>query len=225
VSRPRVLVVEDEPGIREAVAFTLRGEGYEVGEEETGDGALLSARHGRWDVLLLDVMLPDLSGVEVCRRLREESDVPILLVSARDAEVERVLGLESGADDYVTKPFSMPELVSRVRALLRRRELDRRTSVVRVGAIELDLVRHEVRVGDARVAVTPTEFKLLALLASERRPFSRGEIMRHLWESAWAGDERTVDVHVKNIRQRLAAHDSTASLIETVRGVGYRLSS
>jgi two-component system response regulator RegX3 len=217
-----VLVVEDEPAIREAVAFTLRGEGYEVGEEKTGNGALASVRHGRWDVLLLDVMLPDLSGLEVCRRLREESDVPILLVSARDAEVERVLGLESGADDYVTKPFSMPELVSRVRALLRRRDLDRRSSVLRVGAVELDLVRHEVRVGDARVALTPTEFRLLSLLASERRPFTRAEIMRHLWESAWVGDERTVDAHVKNIRQRVAAHAS-AELIETVRGVGYRL--
>ena len=216
----RVLIGEDEPAIREAVAFTLRGEGYEVGEEETGEGGLIAARHGSWDVLLLDVMLPDLSGVEVCRRLREESGLPILLVSARDAEVERVLGLESGADDYVTKPFSMPELVSRVRALLRRRELDRGTSVVRLGAIELDLVRHEVRVGDAHVPMTPTEFKLLALLASERRPFTRAEIMRHLWESAWAGDERTVDVHVKNIRQRVGAH---GTLIETLRGVGYRL--
>ena len=133
------------------------------------------------------------------------------------------MGLESGADDYVTKPFSMQELMSRVRALLRRRELDRRTSVVRAGAVELDLVRHEVRVGDARVAVTPTEFKLLALLASERRPFTRAEIMRHLWESAWAGDERTVDAHVKNIRQRLAALGERAALIDTVRGIGYRL--
>jgi two-component system response regulator RegX3 len=222
VTAPRVLVVEDEPAIREAVAYTLRSEGYEVAEEENGMDALVTARSGYWDVLLLDVMLPDLSGVEVCRRLRDESDVPILLLTARDAEVDRVLGLESGADDYVTKPFSMPELVSRVRALLRRRELDRQTSVVRVGSVELDLVRHEVRVGNGRIAMTPTEFRLLALLASERRPFARGEIMRHLWESAWSGDERTVDVHVKNIRRRLAIFGA-AGVIETVRGVGYRL--
>jgi DNA-binding response OmpR family regulator len=217
------LVVEDEPAIREAVAFSLREQGYDVGEEETAGDALLAARGGRWDVLVLDVMLPDLSGVELCRRLRAESDVPILLLTARDAEVDRVLGLESGADDYVTKPFSMPELLSRIRALIRRRELDLRAPFLRAGELELDLVRHEVRHAGGRIQVTPTEFRLLALLASERRPFSRDEIMRHLWDSTWVGDGRTVDAHVKNLRQKLDPHVDAGATLVTVRGVGYRL--
>ena len=218
----RILIVDDEDAIREGVSYALRGEGFDVADADTGEAALDAARNEAWDVVVLDVMLPGISGIEVCRRVRAESDVPILLLTARDAEVDRVLGLESGADDYVVKPFSMAELVSRVRAILRRRELDRGASVVRAGSLTLDLARYEAHLGDERVRLTPTEFRLLALLASEDRAFTRREIMRHLWESGYVGDERLVDAHVANIRRKLREPDE-AERVVTVRGVGYRL--
>jgi DNA-binding response OmpR family regulator len=217
-----VLVVDDEEAIRDAVCYALRSDGYDVHDRETGEEALDAVRAEPWDVLVLDVMLPGLSGIEVCRRIRAGSDVPILLLTARDAEVDRVLGLESGADDYVVKPFSTPELVSRVRAILRRRELDRGASVVRAGSLVLDLARHEVHVDGERVRLTPTEFRILALLASEERSFTRREVMQHLWDRAHIGDERAVDVHVANIRRKLGEGEAPARLV-TVRGVGYRL--
>jgi two-component system response regulator RegX3 len=219
----RILVVDDEDAIRDAVSYALRSEGYDVGDRATGEAALDAARDERWDLLVLDVMLPGVSGVEVCRRLRGESDVPILLLTARDAEVDRVLGLETGADDYVTKPFSMAELVSRVRAILRRRELDLRAVVTRIGALELDAARHEVRVDGSPVRLTPTEFRLLALLAAEHRTFTRREIMQHLWESSYVGDERAADVHVANIRRKIERDAQEPERLVTVRGVGYRL--
>jgi len=222
--RARVLVVEDEPAIRESVAYTLRSEGYEVDESADASSAIEAVDRTPYDVVLLDIVLPDLSGVEVCRRVRERSDVPILMVTARDAEVDRVIGLDAGADDYVTKPFSMPELVSRIRAILRRRDLDRGAARRRVGDVELDLARHEASVAGTRVRLTPTEFKLLALLASQDRPFSRREIMQHLWESDYVGDVRAADVHVANIRRKLG-DAGAADQVVTVRGVGYRLAA
>jgi DNA-binding response OmpR family regulator len=146
------------------------------------------------------------------------------MLTARDAEVDRVLGLEMGADDYVTKPFSTAELLSRVRAILRRRELDRGMTVRVVGSLELDVSRYEARVDGVPVRLTPTEFRLLALLASHDRPFSRREIMQHLWESAYVGDERAADVHIANLRRKLD-RDGEADRIVTVRGVGYRLAA
>jgi len=219
----RVLVVDDEEAIRDAVCYALRSDGYEVDGRETGEEALDAVRAEPWDVLVLDVMLPGLSGIEVCRRIRAESDVPVLLLTARDAEVDRVLGLESGADDYVVKPFSTPELVSRVRAILRRRELDRGASFRRVGDVELDLARYEAHVAGERVRLTPTEFRLLSLLATEERAFTRREIMSHLWESLHVGDERAVDVHVANIRRKIEGDEAEPRRLVTVRGVGYRL--
>jgi two-component system response regulator RegX3 len=180
----RIVVVDDEPAIRDAVSYTLRSEGYDVEALATGEEALAAVEsEPSPDLLVLDLMLPGLSGLEVCRRARAAGDIPILLLSARDSEVDRVVGLEAGADDYVTKPFSIAELVSRVRAIIRRRELDRASihPVLRVGAIELDLTRHECRVDGDRVALTPSEFKVLALLAGEpERVFSRREIMQDL---------------------------------------------
>ena len=166
----RVLVVDDEPAIQDAVSYALRSDGFDVVTAGTGEEALAMLAEEGFDVVVLDIMLPGVSGVEVCRRAREQGDVPIILLSARDAEVDRVLGLESGADDYVTKPFSMAELLSRVRALLRRRELDRRAgdgAVRRLGRLEIDPVRHAVRVDGEAVRLTPSEFKLLALLAEQ----------------------------------------------------------
>jgi two-component system response regulator RegX3 len=223
----RSLVVDDEAAIRETVGYALRSEGYEVSDAADGEEALEVARSNGFDVLILDLMLPKLSGVEVCRRLRAESDVPILLLTAKDAEVDRVLGLEAGADDYVTKPFSMAELVSRVRAILRRRQLDRSASggvVHRVGGMTLDLVRYGAQVEGRAVNLTRSEFKLLALLAAEpERVFSRRQIMQHLWESSYVGDQRACDIHVSNIRKKIERDPTRPERLLTVRGVGYRL--
>ena len=224
----RILVVDDEAAIRETVGYALRGEGYEVSDAADGEEALEVARSNGFDVLILDLMLPKLSGVEVCRRLRAESDVPILLLTAKDAEVDRVLGLEAGADDYVTKPFSVAELVSRVRAILRRRQLDRSAAaggiVYRVGGLSLDLVRYGAQVDGRAVNLTRSEFKLLTLLAAEpERVFSRREIMQHLWESSYVGDQRACDIHVSNIRRKIERDPAHPERLLTVRGVGYRL--
>ena len=220
----KILLVDDEPAIRDAVGYILRSNGFAVETAASAESALDSLARERFDLMLLDVMLPRLSGMELCRRVRAESDIPILMLTARDAEVDRVLGLEMGADDYVTKPFSTAELLSRVRAILRRRELDRGMTVRVVGSLELDVSRYEARVDGVPVRLTPTEFRLLALLASEDRPFSRREIMQHLWESSYVGDERAADVHIANLRRKLD-RDGEADRIVTVRGVGYRLAA
>jgi two-component system response regulator RegX3 len=222
---PAILLVDDEPAIRDAVGYILRSNGFAVETVASAEGALEALDRGdRFDLMVLDVMLPRLSGMELCRRVRATSDMPIIMLTARDAEVDRVLGLESGADDYVTKPFSTAELLSRVRAILRRRDLDRGTSVRAVGSVEVDLARHEVRVGGQPVRLTPTEFRLVSLLASQDRPFSRREIMQHLWESSYVGDERAADVHVANIRRKLESDGDPARIV-TIRGVGYRLAA
>ena len=223
----RILVAEDEPAIADALEYALRSEGFEV--EAVGDGAaaLERALDDSFDLLVLDVMLPRLAGTEVCRRLRAESAIPIIMLTARSAEMDRVLGLEIGADDYVTKPFSMAELLGRVRALLRRRALDRgdaHLALRRVGGVELDLSRHEVRVDDRRVQLTRSEFRLLALLAEHpERVFSRREIMQHLWNSDYVGDQRACDIHVSNLRRKLERDPARPERLVTVRGTGYKL--
>jgi len=224
--RERILIVEDEPAISEAVEYALRAEGFEVEAVDDGNTALTQARARAYDLLVLDLMLPGLSGVEVCRQLRDENPVPILMLTAKDAEVDRVLGLEVGADDYVTKPFSVPELVARVRALLRRRELDTRQAIakLRVGGLELDLAKHQARLNGEQIPLTAFELKLLTLLAGEpERVFSRGEIMRHLWDSSYVGDERACDLHVSNIRRKIERDPARPERVVTVRGSGYKL--
>ena len=223
----RILVVDDDPGLRDVVSFALRGEGHEVTEEGDGEGALRAVRRESFDLLILDLMLPDLSGVEVCRRVRTDSTVPIIMLTAKDGEVDRVLGLETGADDYVTKPFSVLELVSRVRAMLRRREFDRadtKVPVRRLGGLRLDFARHQVLVDDGEVLLTPSEFKVLAYLADQpERVFSRRQIMEHLWESVYVGDEHACDVHISNLRRKIERDPAHPERIVTVRGVGYKL--
>jgi two-component system, OmpR family, response regulator RegX3 len=222
----RILVVDDEPAIVDAVTYALRASGFEVDTFGDGESALEAARRDGYDVLVLDVRLPGLSGIEICRRLRSESDVPILILTAMDAEVDRVLGLEAGADDYVTKPFSVAELVSRVRAILRRRELDRAAGggVRRVGSLELDVHRHEVRIDGRAIRLTPSEFRLLAFLAQEpERVYSRREIMQHLWDSTYVGDQRACDIHVSNVRRKIEGAPGRPQRLVTVRGVGYKL--
>lgn len=215
-----MLIAEDEPAIADSVSYALRSEGFEVETVEDGEQALEAARSDGYDVLVLDVMLPGLSGIEVCRRVRAESAVPIVMLTARVAEVDRVLGLESGADDYIMKPFSMPELVSRVRAILRRRALDLAAPTeLRVGALVLDLSRHLATIDGENVALTVSEFRLLTLLARDpERVFSRRELMQHLWDSTYVGDQRAGDTHIANLRRKIGA-----DRLVTVRGVGYKL--
>jgi two-component system response regulator RegX3 len=224
---PRVLLVDDDPGVRDVVAFTLRRDGFEVDEERDGAAALEAARSSGYDVVILDVMLPELSGTDVCRALRAESDVPILMLTARDAEIDRVLGLELGADDYVTKPFSTAELLSRVRAILRRRELDRANggiTVRRLGGLQIDLGRHEVLVDGERVHLTLSEFKVLALLAEQPESIvSRRELMQHLWASEHVGDEHACEVHISNLRRKIERDPTKPERLVTVRGMGYKL--
>jgi two-component system response regulator RegX3 len=220
---PKILIAEDEPAILDAVSYTLRGEGFEVDGVADGESALEAARSRPYDLMVLDLMLPKLSGSEVCRRVRNESALPIVMLTAKSATSDRILGLEIGADDYVTKPFSMDELVGRIRALLRRRELDRRgpDGGVAAAGIEIDAYRHRVVVDGEQRNLTPSEFKVLSLLASEPgRVFTRREIMQHLWDSRYVGDQRACDIHVSNLRGKLGAER-----IETVRGVGYRLTT
>jgi two-component system, OmpR family, response regulator RegX3 len=222
----RILVVDDEEAIVDAVAYALRASGFEVETFGDGESALKAARASDYDVLVLDIRLPGLSGLEICRRLRGESDVPILILTAMDAEVDRVLGLEAGADDYVTKPFSVAELVSRVRAILRRRELDRASGdgIRRVGSLELDVNRHEVRIDGRTIRLTPSEFRLLAFLAQEpEHVYSRREIMQHLWDSTYVGDQRACDIHVSNLRRKIEETPGRPQRLVTIRGVGYKL--
>jgi DNA-binding response OmpR family regulator len=223
----KLLVVDDERDIIETLAYALEREGFDVTTAVTGEDALDRARGSHFDVVILDVMLPGVSGLDVCRTLRSESDIPILLLTARDAEVDRVLGLELGADDYIVKPFSTPELVSRVRAILRRRELDRgagAASEIAVAGLTIDLDRHEVSVDGRPVRLTPSEFRLLRLLAEEPgRVFTREQIMEHLWRTPFVGDTRACDTHISNIRRKIERDPLHPTVIETVREVGYRL--
>jgi two-component system response regulator RegX3 len=223
----RVLVVDDEPAILDAVSYALRAGGFEVECRTDGESALTAAQGGQYDLVILDVRLPTLSGIEVCRRLRTESQVPILMLTALDAEIDRVLGLEAGADDYVTKPFSIAELLSRVRAIFRRRDLDRAAhgyTMRTVGGLSLDLASHKVELDGEQLSLTPSEFKLLALLAGEpERVFSRREIMQHLWDSTYVGDMRATDIHVSNLRRKLEPRPGSPRRLVTVRGAGYKL--
>jgi two-component system response regulator RegX3 len=220
-----VLVVDDEEAIRDAVAYVLRADGNDVEVASTGTEAIETVGAKPFDLVVLDVMLPDLSGVEVARRVRADSNVPIIMLTARSGETDLVLGFEAGADDYVAKPFSVHELVSRVRAILRRRLLDQAAGgeVRRVGDVEIDGLRHEVRVGGRRVQLTPTEYRLLVKLAEADRAFRRRELLEAVWETLFVPDPRSCDVHVANLRRKLEDDPAQPRRVLTVRGVGYRL--
>jgi DNA-binding response OmpR family regulator len=221
MERGTILVVDDEPNIADLVELYLRRDGYRVVKAAAGEDVAAAVSAHRPRLVVLDVGLPDIDGLEVCRRLRQNSSIPVIFLTARDTEIDRVLGLELGADDYVTKPFSPPELVARVKAVLRRTDSTAPPSeIVQVGAVTIDAGRREVRVGDAPVALTTKEFDLLRFLAE--RPglaLSRQQILDGVWGFDWFGDARTVDVHIAQVRKKLAA----AVRIDTVRGVGYRL--
>ena len=219
----RILVVEDEQSIRTIVEYALRDAGFTVITAARGDDALRVVDREPVDLVVLDLMLPGLDGLEVCKRIRAERNIPIIMLSARGEELDKVLGLELGADDYVTKPFSPRELVSRVKANLRRARLEPdRSAPLRAGDLEIDSTARTVRRGDDEVTLTYSEFEILHKLASSpRRVFTREELMNHLWKDHFIGDLRSVDVHVRHLRQKIEESPSEPVLIRTVRGVGY----
>jgi DNA-binding response OmpR family regulator len=224
---PSVLLVEDETNLADAVRLNLEREGFDVRMANDGVGGLAEARRETPDIIVLDIMLPDLNGLEVCRALRRESDVPILMLTALGEEVDKVVGLELGADDYVTKPFSMRELLARVRAILRRpRNAAGPASpdeMLRSGNLEIDLAAHVVRLDGEAIPMRPREFALLALLVKNpRRVYTRNQILEALWGHDYIGDERTVDVHIRWLREKLEEKPSDPTRIVTLRGIGYR---
>lgn len=223
-----VLVIEDDAGIIDVVSFALSSEGFEVASATTGADGIALLRTVSPDAVLLDVQLPDASGFDLCRRIRLESTVPVIMLTVRDAERDKVMGLEAGADDYVTKPFSVVELVSRVRAVCRRRELDRseHTSLVRtVGPLQLDIARRKVTVDGRTEQLTPSEFGILSML-SERpgQVLSRAEILDQVHELDGEGGDRTCDFHIFKLRRKIETDPARPRRILTVRGAGYRLS-
>jgi DNA-binding response OmpR family regulator len=221
----KVLVVDDEDHIVELARIYLTREGYEV--EGVGDGSLALARFAQVkpDLVVLDIMLPGLDGISICKEIRKQSQVPIIMLTAKDEVTDKVVGLEVGADDYLTKPFHPQELVARAKALLRRSRIEPDApKLIRAGKLEVDLERHEVRCGEARVQLRPKEFDLLTLLARHPgRVFQRSELLDLVWGYDFPGYTRTVDVHVQQVREKLAAAAITHPSIETVWGVGYRL--
>ncbi|MBA2546424.1 MAG: response regulator transcription factor [Solirubrobacterales bacterium] len=227
----RILVVDDEPSVRESVAYALEQEGFDVTLASNGEDAETKIDDdGTFDLLILDIMMPGKSGLDICREVRSQSAVPIILLTAKDAEVDKVVGLEVGADDYVTKPFSVRELLGRVRAQLRRRELDRTDgadgSTIEAGPVSVDLARHLVTVRGEPVNLTRSEFQVLRLLVeSPGQVFSRKEIMEELWQTEFRGDVRACDVHISNLRQKVESDPQNPELVLTVRRVGYRFAS
>ena len=221
----KVLVVDDEAHIRELCELYLTRDGFQVESVGDGEEALRRVTQSKPDLVVLDVMLPGMDGLEVCREIRKASQVPIIMLTARDEVTDKIVGLELGADDYVTKPFAPQELVARARALLRRAQAEPdQPRVVRAGGLEVDLERHEVRHGEARVQLRPKEFDLLALLVRHPgRVFQRSELLDLVWGYDFPGYTRTVDVHVQQVREKLGRAGVTAPAIETVWGVGYKL--
>jgi DNA-binding response OmpR family regulator len=236
--RPLVLVVDDEPALRDAIAYSLKREGWRVELARDGLEALQLTGSLQPDLIVLDVMLPGLDGIQVCRAIRAKSDVPVLFLSAKGEDVDRILGLEIGGDDYLTKPFVMRELVARVRANLRRTQrvsapspqpepgpaLTTIAGVRKVGPLEIDPAAHIVRVAGKPISLKPKEFDLL--LYFMERPnltLSREALLRHVWKYEHSVDTRTIDVHMRGLRQKIESDPSNPVLIETVRGYGYRL--
>ena len=222
----KVLVVEDEESFSEAIAFMLGKEGFEVTVAASGPVALEEFERNGADLILLDLMLPGMSGSEVCRIIRQKSSVPIIMVTAKADEIDKIVGLEIGADDYVTKPYSSRELVARIRAVLRRHtdvEEELFTSVLEVGPVRMDIERHTVAVRGEPVALPLKEFDLLELLMRNAgRVLTRGQLIDRVWGSDYVGDTKTLDVHIKRLRSKLEADPANPTHVLTVRGLGYK---
>lgn len=221
----RVLVVEDEESFSDALSYMLTKEGFEVAVAADGSSALKEYERAGADVILLDLMLPEKSGTEVCRELRAESSVPIIMVTARDSEVDKVVGLELGADDYITKPYSPRELVARIRAVLRRSSepVDPIQTVLEAGPVRMDVDRHTVTVGVDNVQLPLKEFELLEmLLRNAGRVLTRGQLIDRVWGANYVGDTKTLDVHVKRLRSKIEKEPGKPRHLVTVRGLGYK---
>lgn len=224
----RILLVEDEESYRAPLAYQLKREGYEVITATTGDEGLDKFRRAGADLVLLDLMLPGMSGTDVCREIRAESGVPIIMVTAKDTEIDKILGLEFGADDYITKPYSSRELVARVRAVLRRQQTNAQElvteSVLRTARIIMDVERHRVEIDGQKVSFPLREFELLeVLLRNAGRVLTRAQLIDLVWGSDYVGDTKTLDVHIKRLRSKIELDPATPMTITTVRGLGYRL--
>jgi two-component system response regulator RegX3 len=222
----RVLVVEDEESYSDALSYMLGKEGFEVAVAATGPDALTEFDRFGADIVLLDLMLPGLPGTEVCRQIRQTSNVPVIMVSAKDDEVDKVVGLELGADDYVTKPYSPRELVARIRAVLRRGagESDLAPAILEAGPVRMDVERHVVSVHGEPTRLPLKEFELLEMfLRNPGRVLTRGQLIDRVWGSDYVGDTKTLDVHVKRLRAKLEAEPSHPTMLVTVRGLGYKL--
>ncbi|MCW3489001.1 response regulator transcription factor [Dethiobacter alkaliphilus] len=224
---PRVLVVDDEKTIVKGLKFNLEKEGYEVLVAFDGEEALRVFNEESPDLIVLDLMLPKLDGFDVCRNIRKTSDVPIVMLTARGEDIDKILGLELGADDYVTKPFNPRELAARVKAIMRRSQSSSGDSgnlqVIRLQDLQIDLFQHKVRVRDKEVDLTSKEFALLSLMASHPgRVFSREKLLEHVWGYDYYGDARTVDVHIRHLREKIEPDPGTPQLILTVWGAGYK---
>ena len=227
----RILLVEDEESYRDPLTYQLTREGYEVVTAATGPDALVAWEDGGADLVLLDLMLPGMSGTEVCRWLRARSDVPVIMLTAKDGEIDKVVGLELGADDYVTKPYSFRELLARVRAVLRRGAIgagdvgtEPDEGTLDVGPVRLDVERHTVHVHGDLVAFPLKEFDLLELLMRNAgRVLTRGQLIDRVWGSDYVGDTKTLDVHVKRVRAKIETDPANPVLLQTVRGLGYKL--
>ncbi|MGO4104186.1 response regulator [Leifsonia sp. YAF41] len=221
----RILLVEDESSLSEPLSFLLEREGYEVVVAEDGPSALAEFDRAGADVILLDLMLPGIPGTEVCREIRTRSNVPIIMLTAKDSEIDVVVGLELGADDYVTKPYSTRELLARIRAVMRRRidEGDDGENVLSSGTVQMDIERHTVSVSGAVVPMPLKEFELLEfLLRNAGRVLTRGQLIDRVWGTDYFGDTKTLDVHIKRIRSRIEQTPSEPTMLVTVRGLGYR---
>jgi two-component system response regulator RegX3 len=224
----RILIVEDEPSLAEPLAFLLEREGYQPTIAADGLAAVAEFDRNGSDLVLLDLMLPGLSGTEVCREIRSRSAVPIIMLTAKDSEVDIVVGLELGADDYVTKPYSSRELLARIRAILRRRVEDEVASdaILEAGTVRMDTERHTVSVSGKETKMPLKEFELLeVLLRNAGRVLTRGQLIDRVWGADYYGDTKTLDVHIKRIRSRIEANPSEPTMLLTVRGLGYRFES
>ena len=231
MARSKILIVEDDRTLLEVLRYNFTREGYETITAMNGAEAIVRARSERPNLIILDIMLPEMDGLEVCRILRKEMTVPILMLTAKVEEIDKVVGLELGADDYMTKPFSLRELIARVRAMLRRVEMMQRETasieeappLIQVGELEIDITRHRVSHGGSTVNLSPKEFELLAFLTHHQgQVFTRDVLLNRIWGYDYVGDTRTVDVHIRWLRQKLEANPGNPQHLLTVRGVGYK---
>lgn len=225
--KQKVLLVEDEHSIADSISYNLKQEGFSVTHVDEGPIALELFQEEEFSLIILDLMLPEISGLDICRSVRKTSDIPIIMVTAKDSEADRVAGLEIGADDYVIKPFSVRELLSRVRAVLRRTDMsknEKSSQVIKVGNIEIDIGKYEAKVNDKQINLRPREFELLyALCENKGNLMSREQIFDEIWGYTFIGNSKTLDVHIQRIREKIEKNPKDPKKLITVRGVGYKL--